>query len=83
MTYNVLIFYVDKLATDSNNVYVVQSDGIYKIKTLLNTINNNTDLKIDMPYTIANFTATFGDNCGGVYTNISMTTSDELGECEE
>lgn len=81
-TYNLTLYYIDRIFQDKSNTLNVQSTGIQVLTTIVNTFEYSTDVIVnyDMDYTT--FTHKFSDLCAGVYCNLSISVDNELGICE-
>lgn len=81
-TYNLTLYYIDRIFQDKSNTLNVQSTGIQVLTTIVNTFEYSTEVVVnyDMDYTT--FTHKFSDLCAGVYCNLSISVDNELGICE-
>lgn len=82
-TYNLTLFYVDRLLEDQSNKNVVQTDGIICIQSVCNFINqNNENIYINTPINYQLFTQRFTDQCAGAWAAVSIEVEDALGDCD-
>lgn len=79
-TYNLVLYYVDRLLNDDTNRLQIHSQGILEINHILNIIDDELDVDID-DVNITTFTHKFTDNCAGVFANVTITTKNEIGRC--
>ena len=79
-TYNLVLYYIDRLTNNGSNRLQIQSQGIQELNNILNITVDELDVDIeDITYTT--FTHKFTDNCAGVFTNVAITTKNNLGGC--
>lgn len=78
-TYNVLIYYIDRLTKNNSNLLQIHNNGIVYLTEILNSIE---------PASVSNITAnlfdedsTFGDRCAGVYIRASIEIINPVGVC--
>lgn len=81
-TFNLTLYYIDRIFQDKSNTLNIQSTGIQVLTTIVNTFEYSNDVIVnyDMDYTT--FTHKFSDLCAGVYCNLSISVDNELGICE-
>lgn len=82
ITYNLTLFYVDRLKSDGSNKLQIQSQGISTLGNIINLFslhNDEVDIEYDIQYTT--FLQRFADECSGVFCNVSVTTDNNVGLC--
>lgn len=82
ITYNLTLFYVDRLKADGSNKLQIQSQGISTLGNIINLFslhNDEVDIEYDIQYTT--FLQRFTDECSGVFCNVSVTTDNNVGLC--
>lgn len=82
ITYNLTLFYVDRLKADGSNKLQIQSQGISTLGNIINLFslhNDEVDIEYDIQYTT--FLQRFADECSGVFCNVSVTTDNNVGLC--
>lgn len=70
-TYNLFLYYVDRLASDNSNKIEIQSTGMEVLKNILRVFREDYDVEI----TTADFdvfTERFSEECAGCYATISI-----------
>lgn len=74
MTYNLNIFYIDRLIDNwEDNDIDIQSDGIVNLTSLIRDLENKLNIDVeDKRYTP--FNQRFTDECAGVYLNCNIIT---------
>ncbi len=81
-TYNLTLYYIDRLLSDNSNTLQIQSQGIMILANIINIFNNsNLDADIEYDINFTTFTHRFQDDCGGVFANVRITTNNGLGTC--
>lgn len=78
ITYNVTLFYIDRLNYDSKNYTQIQSTGINVLHQIISKLKyDDSILDIALPIQYQPFTEPerFSDKCAGVYCSISITTA--------
>lgn len=80
-SFNLNIFYVDRLEDDFDNRLLIQSNGIEALKNIINTLINEYDVVIDGDIRFTSFNQRFTDNCAGVFCNLTIITDSNLGYC--
>ena len=73
ITYNLYIFYVDRENNDGSNVDDIQSGGITRLNTIINTLADSGFIITN--YTIDTFRERFSSLCAGAYAHVGMTTA--------
>lgn len=82
ITYNLTLFYVDRLKADGSNKLQIQSQGISTLGNIINLFslhNDEVDIEYDIQYTT--FLQRFADECSGVFCNVNITTDNNVGLC--
>lgn len=81
-TYNLVLYYIDRLLADDSNRLQVQSQAILEITNIVNLFNaQNEDIQIDYNIDFTTFIHKFQDNCAGAFANVTITADAELGIC--
>lgn len=82
ITYNLVLYYIDRLFQDNSNTLEVQSTAILMLGNIINIFNQlNPDAQIDYDVNYTTFTHKFNDYCAGAWADITITTDNELGIC--
>ena len=82
ITYNLVLYYIDRIFQDNSNALEVQSNAIIEIGNIINIFNeNNPSCQIDYDIVYNTFYHKFQDYCAGVWANVKITTNNELGVC--
>lgn len=74
VTYQLTLFYVDRLTEDRSNMLEVQSVGCLTLGNILRTLENY-DIEVG-DYSLQPFNQRFTDECAGVFANVSLTVPD-------
>ena len=84
VTYNLILYYVDRIIKDGDNTLSVQSTGMMVLANIINIFNQlNPDVEVDYDINYTTFTHKFTDDCAGVFCNVSITADADLGICGE
>lgn len=81
ITYNLNLFYIDRIADSEDNVLNIQSDGILQLTNIINNLVFSEDVDVDGEINFVPFIQRFADNCAGVYCSVSFTCDNNLGIC--
>lgn len=81
VTYNLTLYYIDRVLNDKSNTLQVQSQGILVLNNIINQYNQIADVEIDYNINFTTFTHKFVDDCAGVFCNVKITTNNEIGIC--
>lgn len=82
ITYNLYLYYIDRLTNKEENRTQIQSNGIVMLGNIVNTfINEVDDAQLNYSITYQPFTHKFADMCAGVYGIVSITLDNGLGVC--
>lgn len=82
VTYNLTLYYIDRLLTDESNKLQIQSNGIIVLGNIINIFNQKyDDVEIVYDITYNTFTHQFADACAGVYATVQIIADNELGVC--
>lgn len=81
VTYNLNLFYIDRIADSEDNVLNIQSDGILQLTNIINTLVFSEDVDVDGEINFVPFIQRFADNCAGVYCSVSFVCDNNLGIC--
>lgn len=75
-TYNLFLYFVDRLKSDESNKLVVQSAGIETLKNIIRVFVSTYDVECDtVDFEV--FTERFSEVCAGCYATISITSYEE------
>lgn len=84
VTYNLTLYYVDRVIKDGDNTLSVQSTGMMVLANIINIFNQlNPDVEVDYDINYTTFTHKFTDDCAGVFCSVSITADADLGICGE
>lgn len=81
VTYNLNLFYIDRIADSEDNVLNIQSDGILQLTNIISTLVFSEDVDVDGEINFVPFIQRFADNCAGVYCSVSFVCDNNLGIC--
>lgn len=81
ITYNLNLFYIDRIADSEDNVLNIQSDGILQLTNIINNLVFSEDVDVDGEINFVPFIQRFADNCAGVYCSVSFVCDNNLGIC--
>ena len=81
ITYNLNLFYIDRIADSEDNVLNIQSDGILQLTNIINNLVFSEDVDVDGEINFVPFIQRFADNCSGVYCSVSFVCDNNLGIC--
>lgn len=82
VTYNLVLYYIDRLLPDASNRLQIQSQGMLALNNIINIYNQmNPDIQIEYDINYTTFTHRFTDDCAGVFANVTITTDNEIGTC--
>jgi hypothetical protein len=82
VTYNLVLYYIDRLLPDASNRLQIQSQGMLALNNIINIYNQmNPDIQIEYDINYTTFTHRFVDDCAGVFANVTITADAELGIC--
>lgn len=82
ITYNLILYFIDRLFTDGGNALNVQSNGMIMLNNIINIFNNmNPEVAIEYDINYTTFVHKFQDDCAGVFANVSITADADLGIC--
>lgn len=81
ITYNLVLYYGDRLQQDKSNVNQIYTDGINSLQSVINYLNRASNIEIAGDILYTPFEQTFADYLAGVYTQIALTTESSLGDC--
>lgn len=82
LTYNIIVYFADRLTEDSSNIFEVQSDGVTSIHLFIQKLKYIDEITVTDPVNINLFEQQFADMCGGAWARIMLTVPDELDFCE-
>ena len=75
-SYNLFLYYVDRLKSDDSNKIEIQSVGIETLKNIVRVFKNNYDVQIDtVDFDV--FTERFTELCAGAYATVTIISFDE------
>lgn len=81
VSYNLTLYYIDRLLNDGSNTLQVQSQGMLVLNNIINEYSQTADVEIQYDINFTTFTHRFTDNCAGVFCNVKIITNNELGIC--
>lgn len=81
ISYNLNLFYIDRIADSEDNVLNIQSDGLLQLTNIINTLVFSEDVDVDGEINFVPFIQRFSDNCAGVYCSVSFVCENNLGIC--
>lgn len=82
ITYNLTLFYVDRLLKDESNELMVQSNSMVQLQNIINIFSNmNPDIEIEYNVQVKNFTHRFTDMCAGSYAEITLIVNNDIEIC--
>lgn len=81
ITYNLNLFYIDRISDSEDNVLNIQSDGMLQLTNIINTLVFSEDVDVDGDITFIPFIQRFADNCAGVYCTVRFVVDNNLGIC--
>ena len=81
ITYNLNLFYIDRISDSEDNVLNIQSDGMLQLTNIINTLVFSEDVDVDGDITFIPFIQRFADNCAGVYCTVRFVVDNNLGTC--
>lgn len=81
ITYNLNLFYIDRISDSEDNVLNIQSDGMLQLMNVINTLVFSEDVDVDGDITFVPFIQRFADNCSGVYCTVRFVVENNLGTC--
>jgi len=80
MTYNLVLYYADRLTQDRSNLYEVQTDATTILTSILNSLDEIGD--VETPYNIELFDQQFSDYLAGGFVRFGLVIESPLGDCE-
>lgn len=80
-TYNIILYYGDRLLQDKSNSNAIITDGLNTLQSIVNVLNNMSDIDINEPIVYTPFEQTFSDFLAGVYCRVNILTPSEIGLC--
>ena len=81
ITYNLNLFYIDRISDSEDNVLNIQSDGMLQLTNIINTLVFSEDVDVEGDITFVPFIQRFADNCSGVYCTVRFVCNNNLGTC--
>lgn len=81
ITYNLNLFYIDRISDSEDNVLNIQSDGMLQLTNVINTLVFSEDVDVDGDINFVPFIQRFADNCAGVYCTVRFVVDNNLGTC--
>ena len=81
VTYNLTLYYIDRLFNDGSNTLQIQSQGLLILNNIINEYSQTADVEIKYDINFTTFTHRFADECAGVFCNVKIITNNELGIC--
>jgi hypothetical protein len=80
-TYNIIVYFADRLTEDSSNMLEIQSDGVTSIHLFVQKLKYIDEITVTEPITINLFEQQFADNCAGAWARIMITVADNIDFC--
>jgi hypothetical protein len=80
-TYNLNLFYIDRIVESADNHLLIQSNGIDAICNIINDLVLTEDVEIEGDIVFTPFYQKFKDDCCGVFSKISIITGNNIGIC--
>ena len=81
ITYNLNLFYIDRISDSEDNVLNIQSDGMLQLTNIINSLVFYEDVDVDGDITFVPFIQRFADQCAGVYCTVRFVVDNNLGSC--
>ena len=81
ITYNLNLFYIDRISDSEDNTLNIQSDGMLQLTNIINTLVFSEDVDVDGDINFVPFIQRFADNCSGVYCSVRFIVDNNLGIC--
>lgn len=81
ITYNLNLFYIDRISDSEDNTLNIQSDGMLQLTNIINTLVFSEDVDVDGEINFVPFIQRFADNCSGVYCTVRFVCNNNLGVC--
>lgn len=81
ITYNLNLFYIDRISDSEDNTLNIQSDGMLQLTNIINTLVFSEDVDVDGEINFVPFIQRFADNCSGVYCTVRFVVDNNLGTC--
>lgn len=80
---SMVVYFIDRITPEGDNVIQVQSLGISAITEVLNAIKDIDDVDILESFTFTPFRNQFADNCAGVFCNVTLLFVSDMGNCHD
>lgn len=81
ITYNLNLFYIDRISDSEDNVLNIQSDGMLQLTNIINALVFSEDVDVDGDINFVPFIQRFADQCAGVYCTVRFIVDNNLGTC--
>lgn len=81
ITYNLNLFYIDRISDSEDNVLNIQSDGMLQLTNIINALVFSEDVDVDGDINFVPFIQRFADQCAGVYCTVRFVVDNNLGTC--
>ena len=81
ITYNLNLFYIDRISDSEDNTLNIQSDGMLQLTNIINTLVFSEDVDVDGDINFVPFIQRFADQCAGVYCTVRFVVENNLGNC--
>jgi hypothetical protein len=78
-----IVYFIDRITPEGDNVIQVQSLGMSVITEVLNALKDIDDDDILESFTFTPFRNQFADNCAGVYCNATVLFVSDMGDCHD
>ena len=79
ISYDIVLYYGDRLLQDDSNANAVYADGINVLQTIINSLEE--ELEVSSPIQYTPFIQSFADYLGGVYCRLTISSEFTLGTC--
>ena len=80
-TFNVVLYYGDRLLQDKKNLNSIYSDGVNTLQSIVNILDTVDMVDVQEPVTYTLFQQQFSDYLAGVYCFVAITTDSAIGYC--
>lgn len=81
ITYNLNLFYIDRISDSEDNTLNIQSDGMLQLTNIINTLVFTEDVDVEGDITFVPFIQRFADQCAGVYCTVRFVCENNIGTC--
>ena len=81
ITYNLNLFYIDRISDSEDNTLNIQSDGMLQLTNIINTLVFSEDVDVEGEITFTPFIQKFADQCSGIYCTVRFVVENNIGNC--